>query len=605
MIRLADYVAQTLARRGCTQIFMVTGGMAMHLNDAIGRCGELSYVCCHHEQACAMAADGYARIAGRPAVVHVTGGPGGINAINGVFGAFTDSIPMVVISGQAKRETCLSSHELPHLRQLGDQEVEIVPMVERITKYAVLVRDPLTIRYHLERAIHLATHGRPGPCWLDIPIDVQAAQIDETSLSGYDPAEDAAPFDPAALAKSAGEILDRLARAERPVVLAGSGVHLAGMTEIFERVVTRLGVPVTAAWTASDVIPTGHPLFAGRPGTVGDRAGNFAVQNADVVLVLGSRLNLRQVSYNWENFAKNAFKIQIDIDPPELAKPMVKPDLAVCADLRDFLPELERQAEARRFDAGKYAGWVAWCRERVARYPVVTAKMRAGAALNPYVFLDALLRRLEPGDIVACGDGAACVMTFQAAHLRRGVRLFTNGGSASMGFDIPAALGAAVAGAGRRVICLAGDGSAQFNIQELETIRNHRLPIKIFVLNNGGYLSIRMTQGGFFQGNFVGEGRRSGVSFPDYTRVAAAYGLAAMRIDSRDFDGALEKFLALPGPALCEVVVDPAQEFEPKLSSRTLPDGKMVSSSLEDMAPFLSREELAENMIAPPKAHSS
>jgi acetolactate synthase-1/2/3 large subunit len=601
MIRLADYVAQALARHGCTQVFMVTGGMAMHLNDAIGRCAELSYVCCHHEQACAMAADGYARIAGRPAVVHVTGGPGGINALNGVFGAFTDSIPMLVISGQAKRETCLSSYDLPHLRQLGDQEIEIVPMVRGITKYAVLVRDPQTIRYHLERAIHLATHGRPGPCWLDIPIDVQAAQIDESTLAPYDPAEDATPSDPAALAKIAGEILDRLARAERPVILAGSGVRRVGIIELFECVVDRLGVPVTAAWTAPDVIPTDHPLYAGRPGTLGDRAGNFAVQNADLVLVLGSRLNIRQVSYNWENFAKNAFKIQVDIDPAELAKPTVKPDLGVCTDLLFFLSEMKRQIETRRFDATKYHGWVDWCRARVARYPVVTAKMREGAALNPYVFLDALIRQLGPGDIIACGDGAACVVPFQVGHIQRGMRLFCNSGSASMGFDLPASVGAAVAGGGRRVVCLAGDGSVQFNIQELETIQFHRLPIKIFVINNGGYLSIRMTQGGFFQGNFVGEGRRSGVSFPDYTRVAAAYGLPAMRIDSRDFDGPLAKFLDMPGPALCEVVVDPAQEFEPKLSSRALPDGKMVSSSLEDMAPFLSREELAENMIVPPK----
>jgi acetolactate synthase-1/2/3 large subunit len=604
MIRLADYVARTLARHGCTQVFMVTGGMAMHLNDAIGRCPELRYVCCHHEQTCAMAAEGYARIAGRPALVHVTGGPGGINAINGVFGAFTDSIPMLVISGQAKRETCLSSHDLPDLRQLGDQEVEIVPMVSSITKYAVLVRDPQSIRYHLERALHLAMHGRPGPCWLDIPVDVQAAQIDEDALAAYDPTEDALPGDPAALAKSVGEILDRLARAERPVILAGSGVHLAGVTELFERVVTRLGVPVTAAWTAPDLIPSDHPLFCGRPGTVGDRAGNFAVQNADVVLVLGSRLNVRQVSYNWENFAKNACKIQVDIDPAELAKPMVRPDVGVAADLRDFLPELEKQAAARSFDAAKSAKWLAWCRERMTRYPAVSAKQRESAALNPYVFLDALVRSLGPGDIVACGDATAAVVTFQVAQVKKGMRLFSNSGSASMGYDIPAAIGAAVAGAGRGVICLAGDGSGQFNIQELETIRFHQLPLKIFILNNAGYLSMRLTQGGFFKGNFIGEAPRSGVSFPDYARVAAAYGLPSTRIDTRDFAAPLEKFLALPGPALCEVMLDPAQEFEPKLSSRTLPDGKMVSSSLEDMAPFLSREELAENMIVPPASDS-
>jgi acetolactate synthase-1/2/3 large subunit len=597
MIRLADYVARTLADRGVTQIFLVTGGMAMHLNDAIGRCPALTYTCCHHEQACAIAADGYARIAHRPALVHVTGGPGGLNALNGVFGAYTDSLPMLVISGQAKRETCLSTYKLPHLRQLGDQEVEIIPMVRGLTKYAVYIRDPATIRYHLERAIHLATHGRPGPCWLDIPVDVQAAQIDESALAPYDPAEDALPHDPAALAAAVTHILDRLAAAARPVILAGSGIHLADAADLFARVATRLGLPVAAAWTAPDVLPTDHPLWTGRAGTVGDRAGNFAVQNAEVVLILGSRLNIRQVSYNWENFARAAYKIHVDIDPAELAKPMVKPDLAVAADLRDFLPELERQADARHFDAAKSAPWLAWCRERLARYPAVLPRHRAGPAINPYHFLDTLIRRLGPGDIVACGDATAAVVTFQVAHVPRGLRLFSNSGCASMGYDIPAAIGAAVAAPGRRVICLAGDGSAQFNIQELETLRFHRLPVKIFILNNGGYLSMRLTQGGFFKGNFIGEGVRSGVSFPDYARVAAAYGLASVRLETPDFAPALDKFLALPGPALCEVLLDPAQEFEPKLSSRTLPDGRMVTSSLEDMAPFLSREELAQNTL--------
>ena len=409
------------------------------------------------------------------------------------------------------------------------------------------------------------------------------------------------PEDPAALAKAVTDVLDRLATAERPVIMAGSGVHLAGVTELFERVVTRLGLPVTAAWTAPDVIPTDHPLFCGRPGTVGDRAGNFAVQNSDVVLVLGSRLNIRQVSYNWENFARAAYKIQVDIDPAELDKPQVKPDLGIRADLRDFLPELERQAEARQFAAAKAAGWLAWCRERVARYPTVLPKHREGTPINSYHFLDTLIRRLGPGDVIACGDATAAVVSFQVGQMRRGMRMFSNSGCASMGYDIPAALGAAVAAPGRRVVCLAGDGSGHFNIQELETIKFHQLPIKIFILNNGGYLSMRMTQGGFFKGNFIGEAKRSGVSFPDYVRVATAYGLPAVRLEGRDFEGPLNKFLEIPGPALCEVMFDPAQEFEPKLSSRALPDGKMVTSSLEDMAPFLSREELAENMLIPLK----
>jgi acetolactate synthase-1/2/3 large subunit len=599
MIRLADYVAQTLVRHGCTQLFMVTGGMAMHLNDAVGRCEGLSYVCCHHEQACAMAAEGYARVAGRPAVVHVTGGPGGINALNGVFGAFTDSIPMLIISGQAKRETCLSSYDLPALRQLGDQEIEIVPMVRGITKYAVLVRDPLTIRHHLEKAIHLATHGRPGPCWLDIPVDVQSAMIDETALLPYQPEPEAGVLKSEALATTCGQVLDRLQGAERPVIMLGSGVHLAGARDLFERVALHLGIPVTLAWTAPDAFPTDHPLYAGRPGTLGDRGGNFTVQNADVVLVLGSRLNIRQVSYNWQNFARAAYKIQVDIDPAELDKPTVKPDLGICADLKLFLEELDRQIATRTFDAKKSAGWLDWCRERVAKYPALLPKHREGAMINPYHFIDEVVRRLDAGDTVVCGDGAACVVTYQVGFVKRGMRMFCNSGCASMGYDIPAALGAAVAAEGRRVICFAGDGSAHFNIQELETIHFHRLPIKIIVLNNGGYLSIRMTQAGFFKGNFVGEGRRSGVSFPDYVRVAAAYGLPAVRIEARDFDSQLNKFLEIPGPALCEVMLDPAQEFEPKLTSRVLPDGRMVTSSLEDMAPFLSREELQSNMLIP------
>jgi acetolactate synthase-1/2/3 large subunit len=600
MIRLADYVAQTLVKKGCSQVFMITGGMAMHLNDAIGRCAGLSYVCCHHEQACAIAAEGYARLTNRPAVVHVTGGPGGINTLNGVFGAFTDSIPMLIISGQAKRETCLSSYDLPRLRQLGDQEVEIVPMVRGITKYAVLIREPNSIRYHLEKAIALATQGRPGPCWLDIPVDVQSAMIDENALAPYEPESDAAVLDPAGLSAACAQVLDRVAAAQRPVLLAGSGVHLAGALSLFERVATRLGIPVAAAWTAPDVIPTDHPLACGRPGTVGDRAGNFTVQNADLVLVLGSRLNIRQVSYNWKNFARAAYKIQVDIDPAELDKPTVKPDLGICADLRMFLEELERQMDARGWKSARTAGWVAWCRERVKRYPVVNARQRESALINPYHFIDQVIRRLGPEDTVVCGDGTASVVPFQVGFMPRGMRMFGNSGDASMGYDIPASVGAAVAAGGRRVVCFAGDGSAHFNIQELETIQFHRLPIKIFILNNGGYLSIRMTQSGFFQGNFVGEGRRSGVSFPDYGKIAQAYGIPAVRIEAADFGGELDAFLKIEGPGLCEVMLDPAQEFEPKLTSRRLADGSMATSALEDMAPFLSREELAANMLIPP-----
>ncbi|HEX3718910.1 MAG TPA: thiamine pyrophosphate-binding protein [Verrucomicrobiae bacterium] len=600
MKRVADYIFDHLAGVGTKHVFVLTGGGAMFLNDALGKCSRIQYVCCHHEQACAMAAEAYARVSGRVGVVSVTTGPGGINALNGVFGAYTDSIPMLIISGQVKLETCMASYQLPNLRQLGDQEVDIIRMVKGITKYAVFVNDPKTIRYHLERALHLAESGRPGPCWLDIPVDVQSALIDPDTLKGYDPKEDDQPWKATNLETVCRDILGRIRKASRPAILAGTGVRLAGAVELFETITRKLGIPVTTAWTAHDLVPSDSPLFCGRPSSLGDRPGNFCVQNADLLLILGSRLNVRQVSYNWKDFAQNACKIHVDIDPAELDKPTVKPDVPVVADLRDFLRELNRQIDAAQTDSRAHADWLAWCRKRVARYPVVTEKQKeAGAPINPYHFLDVLIRKLSGEDIIVCGDGTACVVPFQVAQIKKGMRLFCNSGDASMGYDLPGSIGAAFAGDGRRVICLAGDGSGHLNIQELQTIKHHNLPIKIFILNNGGYLSMRLTQGSFFKGNFIGESARSGISFPDYVKVAKAYGLPATKIESADFAAQIDEFLAAPGPALCEAMLDTGQGFEPRLSARQLPDGKIVTPSFEDMAPFLSREELAENMLPP------
>jgi acetolactate synthase I/II/III large subunit len=600
MKRVADYIFDHLAEAGARHVFVLTGGGAMFLNDALGRCSRLRYVCCHHEQSCAMAAEAYARVSGRVGLLSVTTGPGGINALNGVFGAYTDSIPMLIISGQVKLETCLASYQLPNLRQLGDQEVDIVRMAKGITKYAVLVSDPKTIRYHLERALHLAAAGRPGPCWLDIPVDVQSALIDPDTLPGYDPKEDVEPAARTDLPKICADILARIKGARRPAILVGTGIRLARAVEIFETVISKLGLPVLTAWTAHDLVASDNPYFCGRPSSLGDRPGNFTVQNADLLLVLGSRLNVRQVSYNWKDFARNAFKIQVDIDPAELDKPTVKPDLPVVADLKDFLEELDGQIDAASFDAHAHAEWLAFSRKLVSRYPVVMEKQRlSNTPINPYHFLDVLIKKLAAEDIIVCGDGTACVVPFQVAHIKRGLRLFCNSGDASMGYDIPASIGAAFGGDGRRIICFAGDGSGHLNIQELQTIKFHQLPVKIFILNNGGYLSMRLTQGGFFKGNFIGESPRSGISFPDYAKVAAAYGLPARRIEAADFSAELDEFLGAPGPALCEVMLDPAQGFEPRLSSRQLPDGRIVTADFEDMAPFLSREELARNILPP------
>lgn len=600
MIKLSDYLAQYLADYGVRHIFMLTGGGAMHLNDSFGHEPRIKYICNHHEQACAMAAEGYARVTGRIGVINVTTGPGGINAMNGVFGAWVDSIPMLIVSGQVKRETCITTYNLPGLRQIGDQEADIISLVKSITKYAVRVTDPNSVRYHLEKALYLAASGRPGPCWVDIPIDVQASPIDPTQLLGYDPAEDQPRYALDRLPEVCREILFRLHTAERPVIMVGTGIRLANALDVFEKVIRKLGIPIATTWTAIDLLASDDPLYCGRPGTVGDRAGNFSVQNSDVLLIIGSRLNIRQVSYNWQSLARHAFKIQVDADPAELNKPTIKPDLPVHCDARLFLEELDQQIDACGHDASHHANWLAWCKGRVARYPAVQPHQRTltEQVINPYHFLDRLFRHLDPDDAVVCGDGTACVVTFQVASIKKGQRVFTNSGCASMGYDLPAAVGAAVARDGQRVICLAGDGSIQLNVQELQTVAHHRLPIKIFVLNNGGYLSIRITQSSYFN-RFVGESPRSGVSFPDMVKVAQAYGLPAVRLEGGSFEAPMRAMLDTSGPTLCDVMLDPNQQFEPKLSSRQLPDGSMVSSPLEDLFPFLDRDEFLSNMLIP------
>lgn len=550
-----------------------------------------------------MAAEGYARVSGLPGVVNVTTGPGGINALNGVFGAFTDSVPLLVISGQVKRETCMRAQGITGLRQLGDQEVDIVSMVGNITKYAVLIDDPLSIRYHLERAWHLAQTGRPGPCWLDIPVDVQAASIDPAALRGYDPASDSdaragtdVGRDPVQLEAVCRDVLERIRNAKRPVILAGTGVRAAHAVAEFRQLFQRLGIPVTTGWT-HDLIASDDPLFCGRQGTIGDRAGNFTVQNADVLLVLGSRLNIRQTSYNWQSFARHAFKIQVDIDPAEFRKPTVHPDLAIPCDLKRFMTALTHQCEAEHYLPSTHSSWLAWCRERVLRYPVVQDRQRQpGPPLNPYYFIEQLSTRLADDDVIICGNATACIVPFQVMRLRAGQRLISNSGSASMGHDLPAAIGAAFARPGKRTICLAGDGSVQMNIQELQTVVHHHLPLKIFVLNNSGYLSMRMTQSGFF-GRLTGESGSSGASLPDMVKIACAYGIPSTRIDRASQFELIDRALAADGPTLVDVVLDPAQEFEPRSKARQLPDGRIVSPNLEDMYPFLDETELMDSVI--------
>lgn len=594
-IKVTDYIANYLASTGLRDVFMVTGGGAMHLNDSLGNHPQLKTIFFHHEQSCALAADSYYRLTNRLPIVNVTTGPGGTNAITGVYGAWVDSLGMLVISGQVKWETLVRSTGLP-LRQLGDQEVDIINLVESITKYAVVITDPNSVRYHLEKALYLAKSGRPGPVWLDIPMNVQGAMIDPEAQQGFVP-DEAEAFHRQDLTAICTEIAEKIARAERPVILAGSGVWLSGRHADFLKLVSKLRIPVVTAWNSNDLLPNDNPCFVGRSGTIGDRAGNFAVQNADFLLVLGSRLNIRMVSYNWNAFARAAYKVIVDIDDNELKKPTVKPDMPVNADLKDFMPSLLNSKAASNV---KHAAWLEWCVARRRKYPVVLPEYWQSKAVNNYCFVQALFEALDEDEIVVTADGAAAVVTFQAAIMKKGQRVYHNSGSAPMGYDLPAAIGACIAAGRKRIICIAGDGSIQMNLQELQTIVGNALPIKLFVLNNDGYLSIKQTQENYFRGRFVGCDPKSGVTFPDFSKIAYAYGLPYSACRNHDeMPSCIQETLAGNEAKACEVFLDLSQEFAPKLASRQLPDGKIISPALEDMYPFLPREELEQNMLIP------
>lgn len=588
-IRVADYIANFLVENGISDVFTVTGGGAMHLNDAFGHHPKLHCTYNHHEQACAIAAEGYTRYSQKLAVVCVTSGPGGINAMNGVVGGWLDSIPMFIISGQVKFSTTRSSTSVP-VRQLGDQEYNIIDSVKPMTKYAVMIDDPYKIANILEKMLYVATHGRGGPVWLDVPLNIQGAIIETDDLKHYDPTEDSREV-PAKPAKTLiSDVLSKLKNAKRPVIFAGTAIRYSGAYDSFLKMIDRLNVPVVTEWNAHDLLWDEHPLYCGRPGTVGTRGGNFMVQYSDCLLVLGNRLNIRTISYNWENFAKDAYKIMVDIDPAELMKPTLKIDMPVCADVKDFIEAVVDSG----IEFDNHSKWVAWGRKVNSKYPVCDKSYFDDTKpLNPYVFVDKLTNNLSEGDVVVCSNGSACVCTFQGAIVKKNQRLFTNSGCASMGYGLPAALGVAVERKGERVICVEGDGSLMMNLQELQTVIYNKMNMKLVILNNNGYHSIRQTQQNLFKPPMYGVCSDNGVSFPDFEKLSAAFGFPYFRVDSIDgADAQIAKALNTDGPVVIEAMLDPAQNFSPKLSARRLPDGTMVSPSLEDMSPFLSQDEM-------------
>jgi acetolactate synthase-1/2/3 large subunit len=550
----------------------------------------------HHEQASAMAAEGYARVAGKPAIVCATTGPGALNTLNGVFGAYTDSVPMIVLAGQVKKETISTqfSNDNPELRQLGDQEVRSVPMVKEITKGAWQIVDPNSVVSILDKAFDLAVSGRPGPVWVEIPVDIQGVEISADPNSPFVSSYEINN----ALESDTHEVYEKLRAAQRPVILAGSGVRISNTQDSLLQIAEATQTPVVTAWT-HDIFDNDHELFAGRAGSIGTRPGNFAVQNADLVLVLGSRLNIRQVSYNWAAFAKRAEIIWVDIDSAELLKPFPDAHKKICADLTSFLPKLADFASARTDGYKIHQNWISWIHEIKRQFGAKRTDYKEGVSgINPYHFVMSLFDKLTPSHIVVTGNATACIVPFQVGHLKQGMRLFSNSGSASMGFDLPAALGSSVAAPNRPIICLAGDGSLMMNIQELQTISGLNIPAQIFILNNKGYHSIRQTQYSFFKDNIVGCGLDSGLTFPEFSKIATAFSFDYFFIKNhQELKENLGNIMATKGKFICEIQIDLDQQFSPKVTSKKLEDGSMVTSSLEDMWPFLSPEELAYNTI--------
>ena len=600
MIKVSDFIVKKLLEIGVKHVFMISGGGAMHLVDSVGKNSQIQYICPHHEQTAAIAAEGYTRTSGKMSVVVVTSGPGGTNTITGVIGQWLDSIPCLYLSGQVKQETTIASCPDLRLRQLGDQEINIIDIVRPVTKYAVMVRDPCKICYHLDKAVYLATHGRPGPVWLDIPLDIQASMVDEANLSTYDPKEDEIHFDKNLLNNQVSELLHRIKNAERPVLLAGHGIRLASAVEPFLDLVDKLNIPVLTAICGHDIIWSDHPLFFGRPGICGDRAGNIILQNCDFLLSIGARLGVRQISYNYKAFARDAFRAMVDIDEAELKKPTLDLHMPVHSDASIFIHEMLNQLSGSEIDTKPK--WISWCEERKRVLPTIFQDNSINPKyVNSYVFADVLFKNLKENSIVITGNGTAYTSTFQIMHLKKGVRVFTNQGCASMGYDLPAAIGACFATDKSPVILITGDGSIQMNIQDLQTIAFHKLPIKIFVLNNNGYLAIRTTQDTYFEGRHFASAPESGVSCPNICRIADAYGIKTARISAeKDLSDEILNILNTPCAVVCEVLMDPEQTLYPKLSSKENPDGSLVSKPLEDMYPFISREEFKRNMIIKP-----
>ncbi len=594
-MRVSDYVIEFFENQGVDTIFTVSGGGSIFLCDALGAAKKMKYVACHHEQAASMATEAYARVRQGLGVTLVTTGPGGTNAITGVAGSWLDHVPHVMISGQVFLAQTISKH--PGLRTMGVQEINIVDIVRPITKYAVMVEDAQEIRRHLEKAVYLATHGRPGPTWIDIPANIQNAIVDPASLRGFDPKEYEVHLDPD-LGSKVAQVVKLLKSARRPLVHIGQGVRIASAGEEFSKLVEKFRLPFVTARNANDMVPWDHELYVGRPGTFAQRGANFAVQTSDLYLAIGTRLSLAQTGYNAKDYARNAKVIMVDIDQAELNKDTVNLHLKIQTDAKLFLQELSRQLSQENLDIQQWGHWLEQCQQWKRKYPVVLPEYREQAgSVNSYHFIDVLSDVLTPNDIVVTDMGFAFQNTHQAFRVKKGQRVFTNCGLASMGWGLPAAVGACFGSGKKRTVCIAGEGGLLMTIQEMATIMHHRLPVKLFVLNNGGYLSIKQTQELGFEGRVMGSNEESGLSFPDFMKIAEAHRFKGVRLKShQDLKRHIEEVVSHEGPVLCEIMMDHNQIQAPKAINRRNRDGTMKQTALEDSYPFLDPKEVEENL---------
>ncbi len=599
MIKVSDFIFKYLVEHyQIHHCFLVTGGGAMHLNDSIGHTEGLNYVCNHHEQASAIAGEGYYRASGKLAVTCVTTGPGGTNAITGVLGQWLDSIPGLYISGQVKQSTTIDAcPELP-LRQLGDQEADIKSMVRSITKYCVTIKDVRYVKYEIDKAIAIALSGRPGPVWIDVPLDIQGAYVEESDMYEWDSSELKDPTDADVTDRQLEELVKRIQQAKSPVIYVGNGVRLAGRTEAFIELAERLNIPVVTAISGSDIIWHDHPLCFGKPGLCGDRIGNIMVQSSDLLIIMGTRLSIRQVSYAYDLFAPRAYKVMIDVDAAEMAKPTLSIDLKIHSDLRyavDRLLELTKGITLPDFLA-----WKQWGRDIEAKLPTLfDDNPDCEGYTNSYKFADELFKLLHDGDVVVTGNGTAYTCTYQAMKVNKGVRVFANQGCAAMGYGLPASIGAAFANENGRTICVTGDGSIQMNLQELQTLVSYNVPLKLFVIENESYLAIKTTQKAFFKGKFTGSNPSSGVICPDLSKIAAAYGIPYLSVSTNGqvLRDTISRTLATDGPVICEVHMHPEQTLFPKSASfMDKETGRMTSAPLEKMAPFVD-DDLFEQCV--------